>query len=75
MINYPKSLPQSNVEIVSSTRVLKTGNFSRPDSFEFVQALANHFIRHPDPLVVPIYSFRSIPDPQANYCRDWLWYS
>ncbi len=56
MIKYPHSLPPG-LTFLGNDRVRKTALFSDKMSLEMIEALCLHFIRHPDPKVVPIYNF------------------
>lgn len=54
MIKYSESLPYG-LEIISDSVVKKTAECSLIESYIQCQRIINHFIKNPDPLVVPVY--------------------
>jgi hypothetical protein len=48
------------------TRVRKEASFSTRECYLHTKAVINHFIRNPDPMVVPIYSFEEIEATTDN---------
>lgn len=59
MIRYPTRLP-SGLEILDGLKVRKTARCSMEHTLRFMDALVNHFIRHPDPMVVTVYQFQNL---------------
>jgi hypothetical protein len=59
MIRYPTRLP-SGLQILDGLKVRKTARCSMEHTFRFMDALINHFIRQPDPTVVPVYQFLNL---------------
>ncbi len=55
------------IKLVDEHRVRKEANFSTRESFEYIQAVVNHFIKNPDPMVVPVYSFEVLQEPSDRY--------
>lgn len=53
-INYP------GIEVVENNRVRKESSFTTKENYVHTKAVIQHFIRNPDPLVVPVYSFEEI---------------
>jgi hypothetical protein len=50
-LNYP------GLKLVNDHVVRKTVHFTTRDAFLFMQAVIKHFIKHPDPMVVPIHRY------------------
>jgi hypothetical protein len=48
------------IKLVDEFTVRKEAQLSTFESFEYIQAVVNHFINHPDPMVVPVYNFTVI---------------
>lgn len=48
------------LSLVDPHRVRKENSFTTLECYLHTKAVINHFIRNPDPLVVPIYSFEEI---------------
>jgi len=69
MIKYANRLPPGKpVELLDDgLTVRKTAQCSEEKTLRFMEALANHFIRHPDPMVVPVYSFEVLKKSKYEY--------
>ncbi len=50
------------------TKVRKRCKVGSRDSFLTIQAIVNHFIHHPDPMVVPVYRFTLI---EGDMSKPW----
>ncbi len=61
-----------SISLVSDMVVRKAANAGH-ESFEKIRALCNHFMRYPDPMVVPIYNFELIKTPKTAF--DFYTYS
>ncbi len=74
MIRYPNLV--GNLKYVGSNQavVRKIALTSNRDHRDFVKALCQHFIAHPNPMMVPIYSFRDLSFGSGGsyfrYCYD-----
>jgi len=63
MIKYATNLPAgSPLEILPNNLVRKTWTTYNKEWFDYMEALINHFINHPNPKVVPVYNFFSYLD-------------
>lgn len=73
MIKYPHSLPQG-LKFLGNDRVRKTALTHGKAGFEHIEGLCNHFIRNPNPKVVPIYNFgiRKIDGQYYYYFYDMM---
>jgi hypothetical protein len=59
MIRYATRTPPGKpVILLNDTTIRKTTRGVLDRTFEFMNALIKHFIHNPDPLVVPIYSYK-----------------
>jgi hypothetical protein len=58
MRKYPHNLPPQ-VEYINDNVIRKTAWTSLANTIEFIEALCNHLICHPDPMIVPIYAFEN----------------
>lgn len=54
--------------IDKDTKVRKQTKVGSLDSFLLIRAIVNHFIHHPDPMVVPVYRFNLI---NGNLSNTW----
>jgi hypothetical protein len=69
MIKYAHRLPPGKpVKVLSDGVIRKTVVQAMPQIMAFMQRLCNHFISYPDPLVVPVYSFKILEDRKNYYC-------
>lgn len=72
MIRYATRLPPGKgVELVNDSTVRKIEYCSMDKSLEFMEALIKHFIRHPDPLVVPVYSYQLLSSKRNDYAYSY----
>lgn len=60
MFKYAEQL-SDGLEIISDSIVKKTACFSNINSLNQTRKLIKHFINHPDPMVVPVYSWKERP--------------
>jgi hypothetical protein len=63
MIKYNHNL-DFRIKLVNDTVVRKTAKIHR-EAFKVTQAVCNHFIRNPDPMVVPVYAFETLEEPKT----------
>lgn len=56
MIKYPHSLPQG-ITFLGKDCVRKTAIAGDEKYLELIEAICNHFMKRPDPKVVPVYKF------------------
>lgn len=67
MIHYATRLPPGKpVILLNDTTIRKTTQFVLDRTFQFMDAVIKHFIRNPDPLVVPIYNYRVLSNKRDN---------
>jgi hypothetical protein len=66
MIKYEYSLP-FGLELIDDFTVKKMGRYSLIESIKQFEIIINHFINHPDPLVVPIYSYQYISGNNKSF--------
>lgn len=57
MIKYADEPLGHNIELINNTIVQKTVALPSEKAIVFMKAIVEHFIRNPDPMVVPLYSF------------------
>lgn len=60
MIRYDERLAHFGIKLLDDRTVEKTARAGTVEQRNFVERLCKHFIRHPDPMVVPIYEFEAI---------------
>lgn len=77
MIKYDESFPQRyGMSLDHDLVVRKTRNSSDQRYTKLIEMICKHFMDHPDPMVVPIYSFDILEGPQnSNYCYSSTKYS
>lgn len=62
MIKYATRLPPGKpVKLLKNDIVRKTVRTSLPSTLAFIEAVVKHFIAYPDPMVVPVYTFKILP--------------
>lgn len=67
MIHYATRLPPGKpVKVLNYTTIRKTTRGVLDRTFHFMDAVIKHFIRNPDPLVVPVYNYRVISNKRDN---------
>lgn len=73
MIRYASRLPPGRgCQILEDNQtVRKTVQCSEEYTLLFMEALVNHFIRQPDPLVVPVYRFEVLEKSRYKYCYSY----
>lgn len=70
MLKYADQLP-FKLELITDSVVKKNGRYSLIESIDQTRQIVKHFIRHPDPMVVPVYEwFEGSKDP-----KGWFTYS
>lgn len=58
---YDKNIESRfGIKLVDEFTVRKEAQLSTLEAFEYIQAVVNHFIKNPDPMVVPVYNFTVI---------------
>lgn len=58
------------IRLVDEFTVRKEARLSTRENFTLVKAIVNHFINHPDPMVVPTYAFKVLQETnekESNY--------
>lgn len=68
-IKYSHLLPQ-HIELIDDITVRKTGLASSDNALKYYQAVVNHFINYPDPMVVPVSNFQNY-GKQSNGCYQY----
>jgi hypothetical protein len=67
MIKYDESIDEYyHIKLVDDRTVRKEASLGTKESFELLEAIINHFIAHPDPMVVPVYKFEVLERPKAS---------
>lgn len=66
MIRYANRLPPGCKLLEDGKTVRKTALCSEQHTLEFMEVLVNHFIRYPDPLVVPVFHFEVLANSRNN---------
>jgi hypothetical protein len=70
MIKYDDNIDGEyyHIKLVDDRTVRKEASLGTKESFELMEAIALHFINHPDPMVVPVYKWEVLGRPQkSNY--------
>ena len=68
MIRYATRLPPNTAtRLLSNGRVRKTEYFSQESSLEYMVALLEHLIHHPDPLIVPVYDYAILQKKRQDH--------
>src|SRR5574338_467679 len=68
MLNYAKRMPPNKpVEILENGNVRKKLVNRNPDWMKYMKALLNHFTKHPEPYVVPIYDYQILDESSYQY--------
>lgn len=57
MIKYATNLPYG-IELVNDSILRKTSHCGSAEMLTTIRSLVNHFIKYPDPLVVPVYDWQ-----------------
>jgi len=71
MITYSHRLPYG-LEIVDDKTVKKTSQYSLLESAQQSGKVINHFINHPHPMVVPVYSYEYLgPDERKLFTYSY----
>lgn len=72
MIRYATRLPPNTAtRLLDNGRVRKTEYFSTEESFKFILAIVEHFIQHPDPMVVPVYDYGIVSQRKHDYAVSY----
>jgi hypothetical protein len=71
MIKYDHNMGYG-ITLVSDLVVRKNAKLSTRASFERLRAICMHFMRNPDPTVVPILDFQLLSEPKSQY--GWFEY-
>jgi hypothetical protein len=66
MIKYNSEL-RYGITLLDEVTIRKKAEVSGEDTYEFISAVCNHFIRNPDPMIVPIYNFRLLERPKSLF--------
>lgn len=68
MLRYAKRMPENKpVEILDNGNVRKVLTRRSEVWMEYMKALLNHFTKHPDPMVVPIYDYKILSESSYQY--------
>lgn len=59
------------IKLVDELTVRKEAQVGSRETYEFVRAVINHFIRKPDPMVVPVYRFEAIEEKDEGVSKRW----
>lgn len=71
MITYSNyKLPHGLEYVGDGFTIRKTVLCSDKDSLHFMQALCQHLIAHPDPMIVPVYAFQYLGE-KAGHCYSY----
>jgi len=70
-MNYSDRFHYGITVLDDGVTVRKTANVSRDVTYIFIETLINHFIRNPDPLVVPVYNFEFISHKGGMYSYSY----
>lgn len=71
MITYSNyKLPPGLEYIGDGFTIRKTVECSNKETVQFMQALCQHLIAHPDPMIVPVYSFEYLGE-KASHCYSY----
>lgn len=72
MIRYATRLPPGKpVQLISDGIIRKIERCSMEKSMIFMEALINHFIEWPDPMVVPVYNFKVLSNKRNDYAYQY----
>ena len=67
MIKYAESLSSDkSIKLLDKITIKKTVRYQAKKTLDFMKAIIEHFIKHPDPLVVPVYSFEVIKESELG---------
>jgi hypothetical protein len=64
----------SGISLVSEGVVRKEALASTREYYDSVSAIVKHFMRHPDPMVVPVYDFQAVEIPASKYGAHRYYY-
>lgn len=68
MIKYATRLPPGKgVSLLENGNILKTAHFNMERTYLFMDVLIKHFMRHPDPLVVPVLAYQKLDAYSYSY--------
>lgn len=65
MVEYEQNVERWGIKLLDDKTIRKTASQNR-DCFKCVEAIANHFIKYPDPMVVPVYTFKVTERPEKE---------
>lgn len=66
----PNIESRNGITLIDEHRVRKEAQLSTREGFDYTRAVVKHFIRKPDPMVVPVYTFEVIeetPEKESRY--------
>jgi hypothetical protein len=68
MLKYDENVEHGRygIKLASDQVIRKEYGFGDKESFELIQRLCNHFINHPDPMVVPVLKFETLEEPKEG---------
>jgi hypothetical protein len=67
MMNFEGLHQYYGLSLVDEAIVRKEASTSMRDSYLAIKMLCEHFIAHPDPLVVPVYAFQTLSEGVGDY--------
>lgn len=72
MIRYAHRLPPgAPLQLVGDSIVRKTEHYASKHKLDYMWCLFNHFIIHPDPMVVPVVSYAILEKSSKYYDYDY----
>lgn len=76
MIQYDENLSQRyGIKLLDDRTVLKEAKLGTKESWECMLSIVDHFINHPDPMVVPVYTFEVVEQPADESARWGIQYT
>jgi len=68
MIRYDENMDQAyGIKLLDDRTVEKSAHAGSQDTLQCVKAIVNHFIQHPDRMVVPVYQFEDLSTDRSKW--------
>lgn len=74
MIKYDSLYGRGAIQLLDEKTVRKTAITGLADIVQGVEGMCKHLIRHPDPMIVPVYDFQIDKAPNGNNTVGWYEY-
>lgn len=74
MVRYEEHVEDwHGISLIDSNTIRKKASLSTRESFECIEAICYHFMERPNPMVVPVYSFRAVQEPRDRHFGTYVY--